>query len=106
MGLATVPRDRFAFATPVEGKSGTVTSLPLELSASRSLWINAETAPNEVTLTLIAQDGREVTQGRVGAERRMTVYRDVSWNESVPPGQYRARATLRGRARLYSLAAL
>jgi len=106
MGLATVPRDRFAFATPVEGKTGTVTSLPLELSTGRSLWINAEAAPNEVMLTLIAQDGREVTQGRVGAERRMTVYRDVSWNELVPPGQYRARATLRGRARLYSLADL
>jgi hypothetical protein len=106
MGLATVPRDQFAFATPFDGKTGVLTSLPIELSAGKSLWVNSEGAPNELALTLIAQDGREVTQGRVGAERRMTVYRGIIWNEAVPAGQYRVRASLRGRARLYSLAAL
>jgi hypothetical protein len=106
MGLATVPRDRFAFATPVEGMTGTMTSLPLDLPAGRSLWINADAAPNELGLTLIAQDGREVAQGRIGSERRTTVYREVSWNQLVTPGQYRARATFRGGVRLYSLAVL
>src|SRR6185436_4311467 len=74
MGLATVPRDQFAFATPVMGKTGTVTTHPIELSAGKGVWINADAAPNELQLGLIAPDGREVIQGRLGTERRMSVY--------------------------------
>ena len=106
MGLATVPRDQFAFATPVMGKTGTVTTLPVEISGGKGVWINADAAPNELQLGLIAPDGREVMQGRLGTERRMTVYRDARWNEQASPGQYRVRVTLRGRSRLYSVAAL
>lgn len=106
MGLATVPRDQFAYATPVVGKAGSVTSLPIEVSAGKSLWVNVDAAPSEMALTLMAQDGREVAQGRVGPDRRMTVYRGVTWNQPVPSGQYRVRASLQGRARLYSLAVL
>ena len=106
MGLATVPRDRFGFATPVVGKAARLTTFPIELSAGKSLWVNAEATPSDLLLTLLAQDGRAVTEGRIGAERRMTVYRDVQWKDTVQPGQYRVRAELRGKARLYSIAKL
>lgn len=106
MGLATIPRDQFAYAAPVVGKTGSVTSLPISISPGKRLWVNADASPNELALTLTAQDGREAAQGRLGADRRMTVYREIVWNNSVPAGLYRVRASLRGDARLYSLAAL
>jgi hypothetical protein len=97
LGLATLPRDRYAFA---QGP-GTLTTLPLELSDD-GLWLNAD--GEEITLTAIRpEDGTPLATGRLTAERRQTVYRKVRWDGPVHTGVCQLAIRLDAGDRLYSL---
>jgi hypothetical protein len=50
LGLATVPRDRFAFATLVDGRAGLVVSKPIAWHENATLWLNAD-VPEGATIT-------------------------------------------------------
>ena len=96
MGLAVLPRDRFAYA---EGP-GSVTTHPLTLKGE-DLWINADGDAMEVALLDLA--GRQVNRGCVTHERRRTIYRRLLWTGPTPEGQYRLKIDLRKGERLYSI---
>jgi hypothetical protein len=108
LGLATLPRDRFAYATG----AGTLTTHPLELTAD-GLWLNAEGDGIDVTAFGVPPSGgiragpTEVgtpNRGRLGIERCQSVYRKVVWGGAAPRGTCRLEIALADRDRLFSIA--
>jgi len=95
LGLATLPRDRFAYATG----DGTLTTRPLELTAD-GLWLNATGDPQ---VTALDESGKSLARGKLGEERRLTVYRKVVWKDASPSGTHRVRLALTARDRLFSM---
>lgn len=96
MGLATLPRDRYAFA---EGP-GTITTEPLDLRGG-DLWVNAE--GDGIILAALDEQRGELAQGKLSEERRQTVYRKVAWQSLPPDGTRAIQVRLPSFARLYSL---
>jgi hypothetical protein len=96
LGLATLPRDRFAFATG----TGMLTTHPIQLEAG-ALWLNTDGA--DVQVALLDAGGRAVGQGALSDERRQTVYRKVKWVNQPRGGSYRVQVTLARSSRLFSL---
>jgi len=96
MGLATLPRDRYAYA---EGP-GTVTTDLLELRGG-DLWVNAE--GDGIALAALDGQGCERARGTLTPERRQTVYRQAAWQSPPPDGPLAIRIQLPARARLYGL---
>jgi len=96
LGLATLPRDRFAYATG----SGTLTTHSIQIETGE-LWLNADGA--DLPVTLLDDSERTVAQGALSGERRHGVYRKVNWPNRIPPGSYRARVGLTNETRLFSL---
>jgi hypothetical protein len=96
LGLAILPRDRYAYAAG----PGSVTTHPVELTAS-GLWLNADGEGIQV----LARDetGRVLADGRIGNARLATVYRRVEWNEPAPSGKVRIQVRLSADQRLHSL---
>jgi hypothetical protein len=91
LGVATLPRDRFAYARG----PGSFTTHPLEISRD-GLWINAE--GDGVTL----QGANR--RGKPGPERRHTVYRKVIWDKDLLPARHPVTLTLASSSdRLFSL---
>jgi hypothetical protein len=90
LGLATLPRDRYACA---EGP-GTLTTHAISLDGD--LWLNAD---GDIS---VAIDGTSVT-GRLCEERRQSVYRRVQWQSAPPAGPCRVTVRLHAGERLYSL---
>jgi len=101
LGLATLPRDRYACAVSVPGKRGTVTLGPVDMPASASLWLNAE--GDVVSVTAVEETGRDVAFGHLGSERSQAVYRRVGWTGAAPVGSVKLRIALSESARLYSV---
>jgi hypothetical protein len=97
LGLATLPRDRFAFATG----NGVLTTHPLEVGRE-GLWLNAD--GNGLSVTALDSRGQIKARGALGTERRQTVYRKVVWQGSAPTGPVRVQVELTSVDRLYSLA--
>lgn len=96
LGLATLPRDRFAYAAG----PGSVT-LDLDLAADE-VWLNAD--GDNITLEAADAAGRKIATGRPGDLRRDTVYRKVVW-EAVPEGATRLHISVGHDGRLYSVRA-
>ena len=95
LGLATLPRDRYAYAAG----AGTLTTHPI--SIGDAVWLNAHGDALEVT----ALDGsrKEAVRGRLGRERSRTIYRKVVWAGSSPLGNLRLRIRLSGSDKIYSI---
>lgn len=98
MGVAMLPRDRFAYA---QG-SGSLTLHLLELNVA-GLWLNVE--GTDVTVTALDAAGNPTAHGRPGAERNQTVYRKIAWNGPAPLGTNRLRVDLGENTRLFSVRA-
>ncbi len=96
LGLATLPRDRFAYATG----EGTVTTHPIQLDEGE-LWLNADADVMQVKL--VNTDGHMIAQGALSAERRQSVYRKVKWTTQPRAGGYRVQFALTNGSRLFSL---
>jgi hypothetical protein len=94
LGVATLPRDRFASATG----PGQLTTKPMTLS-SRGLWLNAD--GDEIHVTALDATGAAVADGRI--EAGDTLYRRVQWTGEPPIGEVSVRVSLDPGQRLYSL---
>ena len=97
LGLATLPRDRFAYASG----PGSVTTRPRDLTTD-GVWLNAEGQGLEVTA--LDAMGNPAARGTLSDERRQTVYRKVVWSGPAPRARHAIRVTLRMQDRLFSLA--
>jgi len=98
LGLATLPRDRYAY---VEG-SGIVTTYAINLGPDGA-WLNADGELREVAA--ISVSGKIIARGRLGGEKRQSVYRKIVWRGKEPGGAIRLRIALGGGAKLYSIQA-
>jgi hypothetical protein len=92
LGLATLPRDRFAYA---QGPGSLTTrSIPI---FGDGVWVNAE--GDGITLRAGSR------HGKLGPDRRGTAYRKLMWDNNLPPGEYVLDITLPTSSdRLFSLA--
>ena len=97
LGLATLPRDRFAYASGL----GTVTLSPFDLG-SEGLWLNAD--GGAIGVNAIDDRGGVMGTGHLGGERRHTVYRRVIWDGAAPHRSKKIRVTLGPVDRLFSVA--
>jgi hypothetical protein len=96
LGLATLPRDRFAYAAG----PGELTTKPMEVSGD--VWLNAE-GDEVIKVAALDGSGRAVFKGRLGNERSQTVYRKVDWTGSKPKGRLQFRISLGDACKLYSV---
>jgi hypothetical protein len=101
LGLATLPRDRFAFAVAKPGAQGVLTTQHVDLLEPRDLWLNAD--GDSVLVAALDDRDEEFAFGHLGERRSQTVYRNVQWDGVPPAGSFRLRITLAGGDRLYSV---
>jgi len=98
LGLATLPRDRFAYAAG----PGTITTRTLALHEGR-LWLNCE--GHGLRVDALDAAGRGVALGHLEQQQAGAVYRPVAWQAGHPTGEVQLRVTLPMDAKLYSLRA-
>jgi hypothetical protein len=97
LGLAILPRDRYAYA---QG-SGLLHTHPLPLDDD-GLWLNAD-GDGIIIIPLRDNGVTSSIRGRLSDETRHTVYRRVVWNKPIPAGPCRFRIALGEGERLYSV---
>jgi hypothetical protein len=96
MGVATLPRDRFAYAA---GPGHVVTSAVEP--AERGLWLNAD--GDQLVIDAIDGNDARVASGRLDDTSIRGSYRRVQWVGNPPAGEFRARIHLSEGERLYSV---
>ena len=96
MGLATLPRDRFAYA---EGP-GTLTTFPLTCGED-TLRLNAD--GDGIRIAALDAAGRETATGRLEHPEDGRLYRKVLWKGRVPSGERTVEIELGAQDRLYSM---
>ncbi len=96
LGLATLPRDRFAYAAG----PGSVTTTMLNVS-EQGLWLNAE--GKNLAVTAVDSSGAVLAQGYLTDLQSSTVYRKVKWVKEPPRQPCQLKITLTKDQRLYSL---
>lgn len=94
MGLATLPRDRFAYA---QGP-GTVTTIVLRVGED-GVWLNLE---GDASVEALNADGTVAAKGRVIDELYQTVYRKVAWDKTMV-GDVSLRIELGAEAKLFAV---
>jgi len=95
LGLAALPRDRYAYA---EGP-GTLKTYPMD--TGNGLWLNVD---GDVSgLTVSARVGERTYKGHLSEEREQNVYRRVKWDDSILAGKCSISIQLGTRCRLYSV---
>lgn len=123
VGLATIPRDRFAGVRSVELSAqatlkrplehvGQVTLKPLDVAGCRGMTLNADAREGSVRAELLTEDGYRV--GGFCAEQSAEITGDslrhpIRWNgrrmDQLPPGRHMLRLHLR-RAEVYAVTLL
>jgi hypothetical protein len=96
MGLATLPRDSFAYAAG----PGHVVTREVRIGDD-GLWINA--TGDQLQVSAIDGDGKTVATGQLHDGSLRGNYRQVRWAGSAPAGEYRVRVELGDGARLFSV---
>jgi hypothetical protein len=96
MGLATIQRDRFAFA---EGP-GKLVSMELT-PGSDGVWLNAD--GRKIPVEALDSSTRKLSTGFLGNERRQTVYRKVIWEGPAPSVPCSLGIELKQGERLFSI---
>ena len=96
LGLATLPRDRFAHATG----DGSLTTHPLELTAE-GVWLNADGDPQ---VAAFVEPGKLTARGKLTNRRLQGVYRKVGWAGLAPMGKNRLEIMLTSQDNLFSIA--
>ncbi|MEA2735698.1 MAG: hypothetical protein QOE14_2149, partial [Humisphaera sp.] len=112
VGVATIPRDRFAGIRPVEKSDqptlktplenvGQVTLKPIELSKEMKITINADARDGEIRVELLDEEMRRVrgfSREEASVITGDSLRHAVKWKEKtladLPPGQYHLRAHL------------
>ena len=96
MGLATLPRDRFACAVG----PGSVTTLPLAISP-HGLWLNAD--GNALVVSVLDANGVTLATGRSSAAAKQGMYCGVDWQTAPPQTPCKVRVELKAGEKLYSM---
>jgi hypothetical protein len=96
MGVATLPRDRFAYASG----PGHVVTTAVE-PGERGLWLNAD--GEQIAIDAIDGSGTRIASGRLDDSTIRGNYRRVQWLSTPPAGEFRVRAQLSAGERLYSV---
>ncbi len=96
LGLAILPRDRFACAVG----PGSVTTFPISIG-QYGLWLNAD--GDALAVSLSDEGGAAITAGRLTADSKQGGYREVRWQTTPPPTPCRVRIELRAGEKLYSV---
>ena len=101
LGLATLPRDRFAYATATDAQGpGQITTHAMTLTGS--VWLNAE--GDALAVIARSPEGTTRASGKLGTQRNQGVYRKVEWADSPPrPGFYQLDIALGASDRLFSI---
>jgi hypothetical protein len=113
VGMASVPRDRFAGIVPVPKSDqitllkkplenvGQVTFKPLDLAGTREITINADASKGSVAIELLNEDGYRVrgfTKDDAVPLKGDSLRHKVAWNgrelSKLPPGRYTLRVHL------------
>ena len=120
IGLAVIPRDRFAGLTTVEISAqptlrkplehiGQVTLKPRDLAGVQSILVNADASQGEVRVELLNADGYRVpgfTRDEALPLTGDSLHHVAAWRDStlreLPPGEYSLRLHLR-KATVYAL---
>jgi hypothetical protein len=109
VGLATIPRDRFAGVKPIE-IVGHVTTHPIDLSGVKSMTINADATGGPVRVEILSADGFRVpgfTKDDAAPITGDSLRHDVSWKSGktladLAAGKYMLRVHLE-RAELFAI---
>jgi hypothetical protein len=109
IGLATMPRDRFAGVRPAE-TLGQVTLRPRDLSGCRQIRLNADASAGQVRLELLDATGRRVrgyskddaAPLRGDSLRHVAVWKGKRLAD-LPPGAYTPRLHLEGAAEVFAV---
>ena len=96
LGLAILPRDRFAYAAG----PGSMTTQELSIGV-QGLWLNAD--GDGITVTCLSPDGSALAEGRLVASPVQALYRQVQWTSEPPQHPCRVRIALANDQRVYSL---
>lgn len=100
IGLATMPRDRFAGVRPTE-KIGQITLKPIDLAGCSSIHVNADASRGSVRVSLLDENGRRVRGYSEADATPLTgdsLRHTVAWKEKdlahLPAGKYMLRLHL------------
>ncbi|MSU23274.1 MAG: hypothetical protein EXS32_05550 [Opitutus sp.] len=107
IGLATVPRDRFAGVRPIETR-GQITLKPIAVQAGASLTLNADASAGSVRAELLTESGyrvRDFTEADAVPIASDGLRHKLTWkNAGTPPaGSYLIRLHLEGAAEVFAL---
>lgn len=120
VGMASIPRDRFAGIRPVARSAqptlrkplehvGQVTLRPLDLSGCREITLNADATEGSVRVEILSEDGYRVrgyTRDDAVPLQGDSLRHPVAWQgrrlEQLPPGRYLLRLHLE-KATVYAL---
>ena len=96
LGLATLPRDRFAYAAG----PGSVTTPTLSIG-DQGLWLNVD--GDGLIVTCVSSEGATVAQGQIAKATDKSLYRRVEWTSGPPPQRCQIKIDLADKHRIYSL---
>jgi hypothetical protein len=109
VGLATIPRDRFAGIKPIE-VLGHVTTRPLDLAGGRAMTVNADATGSPLRVEILSADGFRIpgyTKDDAVPITGDSLRHDVTWKTGktladLPAGKYMLRVHL-DRAELFAI---
>ena len=96
LGLATLPRDRFAYAKG----PGSITTSTLTMG-EQGLWLNVDGA--HVAVIALDAAGGTIAKGVVGDSAAAGQYRRVVWADGPPSQPFQAKVVLNADERVYSV---
>ena len=96
LGVATLPRDRYAYAAG----PGSVTTPALTIG-EQDLWLNAD--GEGITVTATTPDGGALAEGKLVDSPKQALYRKVQWASEPPRQPCQLKITLHDQQRIYSL---
>lgn len=96
LGLATLPRDRFAYAAG----PGSITTSMLSIG-EQGLWFNAD--GDGITVTATTPAGGALAEGELVDSPKQALYRKVQWASETPRQPCQLKITLHDQQRIYSL---
>ena len=96
LGLATLPRDRFAYAAG----PGSITTPSLSIG-EQGLRLNAD--GEGIVVTCLSPDGGTLAEGRLVDSPKQALYRKVQWTTKPPRQPCQIKIALANNQRVYSL---
>ena len=96
LGLATLPRDRFAYAKG----PGSITTSTITMG-DQGLWLNVD--GEQVGVVALDAAGKAIANGVVSDASSGALYQRVAWTDSPPSQAFQAKVVLNADQRVYSV---